>query len=84
MPSEPHALVVLLQNRLVVIDLTSDKLPEIVAPHLISLYAPVTSFELFDCVPADLLKDLEDAGKRPSDARPFGGYSPKYSQRVSH
>ncbi|OQV22688.1 Lethal(2) giant larvae protein-like protein 2 [Hypsibius exemplaris] len=80
-PSEPHSLVVLLQTRLVVIDLTNDKYPEIVAPHLVNLYAPITFFDLYDNVSADLLTELEDLGKKPNEYRPFGGYSPKCSQR---
>jgi LLGL2 len=81
-PSEPHTLIVLLQNQLVTIDLTNEKYPEIVAPHLMYLFTPVTSFELFEDVPEDLIRQLQDVDKKPSDVRPFGGYIPKYSQRV--
>ena len=81
-PSDAHTLVVLLENQLVAIDLTSDKYPEIVAPYLTHIHAPITSFELYQDVSAEVMNGLREVGKKPSDIRPFGGYSPKYSHRV--
>ncbi|GAV09397.1 hypothetical protein RvY_18944 [Ramazzottius varieornatus] len=80
-PSDAHTLVVLLENQLIAIDLTSDKYPEIVAPYVTHIHAPITSLELYQEVPHHVMNGLREVGKKPSDIRPFGAYSPKYSHR---
>ncbi|XP_055352170.1 LLGL scribble cell polarity complex component 2-like [Paramacrobiotus metropolitanus] len=79
--SVPHTLLVLLTNQLVAVDLTADKFPEMSVPYLFSLHAPLTAFRYYSQVPGALLKDLADISSKPSELRPFGGFSHKVSQR---
>ena len=56
--SDAYALLVLLENQMVAVDLNSEKYPDILAPYLTHIHAPIIALELHQDVGAGIVRSF--------------------------